>query len=289
MDHYLVIEDALTYIENHLEQPLSVESVANNCGMSKYYFHRLFSALMGCSLSQYILSRRLNAALSLIHSSSLPLTDIAYQLNFGTQASFTRAFRRQYGAAPSSVRGHSSPLSPSPIPSVVRRPVKNINGDVVTDFTLTEFEELRVCGIAFEVDLAANDYKQKIRSRAAMLLSHIDETITGACYVIYSNCQPDSTRFRVLFGIPRDIQIDEPYYFTVDVPQTFCARFHYSGDLLDIGDVLKTDYARFLKISRQEPEHTDIELIQAFENVHDLDSSYHIYAPVKKLPLDSEF
>ena len=45
--------------------------------------------MMGCSLNQYILSRRLNAALSLIYNNNLSLTDIAYQLAFGTQASFT--------------------------------------------------------------------------------------------------------------------------------------------------------------------------------------------------------
>ena len=53
MDHYQVIENALIYIEDNLNQPLSLESVAKTFNMSKYYFHRLFSAIMGCSLNQY--------------------------------------------------------------------------------------------------------------------------------------------------------------------------------------------------------------------------------------------
>jgi AraC family transcriptional regulator len=48
MDHYEVVENALMHIENNLQQPLSLDSVANNFYMSKYYFHRLFSAMMGC-------------------------------------------------------------------------------------------------------------------------------------------------------------------------------------------------------------------------------------------------
>ena len=71
------------------------------------------------------------------------------------------------------------------------------------------------------MDLANDDYKEKIRAHSEMLISQIDETINGSCYVIYSNCQPDSSRFKVLFGIPSSIEIDEPYYFTVDVPQIF--------------------------------------------------------------------
>ncbi len=288
MDHYDVIEDALKYIESNIQEPLSLESMANTFNLSKYYFHRLFSAMMGCSLNNYILSRRLNASLLLIQDTNLSLTDIAYQLNFGTQASFTRAFKRHYGIAPNTLRIGNKTITQISIPQVVKRPIKNINGDIVTDFTLTELETMTISGIAFEVDLANDDYKKKIRSHSELLLNSIDESINGPCYVIYSDCQPHSTRFKVLFGIPHNLQIDKPYYFTVDTPQLFCAKFTYFGDLLDIGDVLKTDYARFLKISKQEAENSHIELIQVFDDIHDLDAAYHIYTPIKKLPIDLE-
>ncbi|MGP4040928.1 helix-turn-helix transcriptional regulator [Gracilibacillus sp. D59] len=137
MDHYKVIEHALVNIEDNIQEPLSLESIAKTFNMSKYYFHRLFSAMMGCSLNNYILSRRLNASLQLIQHENLSLTDIAYQLNFGTQSSFTRAFKRQYGVAPSSLRGKDKNIPQEPIPQIVKRPIKNINGDIVTDFTLT--------------------------------------------------------------------------------------------------------------------------------------------------------
>lgn len=288
MDHYEAVERALIYIEGHLHEHLSVESVAASLNISKYYFHRLFSAMMGCSLNQYILSRRLNASVTLIQNHNMSLTDIAYELSFGSQASFTRAFKRHYGVAPRYLRSGTQPISPTPVPAVVKRPIKNINGDIVTDFTLIELDAIRLSGIAFEVDLAISDYKERIREHAGLLLSQIDESINGPCYVIYSNCQPNSTQFKVLFGIPCNIQINKPFYFTVNVPQIFCARFKYFGDLLEMGSVLETDYARFLKISRQEAEQSDIELVQVFDDVHNLDSSYHIYAPIKKLPADSE-
>ncbi|MFD2043696.1 helix-turn-helix transcriptional regulator [Ornithinibacillus salinisoli] len=287
MDHYEEIERALIYIENNIYRPLTLESVANTFNMSKYYFHRLFSAMMGCSLNNYILSRRLNESLKLIRDDNLSLTDIAYELNFGTQASFTRAFKRQYGQAPSSLKVKDESIPLVPIPPVVRRSIKNINGDIVTDFTLTEFQTIKVNGIAFEVDLATDDYKSRIRSHSKMLLHSIDETINGSCYVIYSDCQPNSTRFKVLVGIPHEIQLDNPYFYTVNIPQLFCAKFKYFGDLLDIGDILKTDFARFLKISKQESENSHIELIQVFDNIHNLDSTYSIYTPVKKLHIDS--
>ena len=45
MEHYEVIEDALIYIESHIEEPLSLDSVANTFSISKYYFHQDFFLL----------------------------------------------------------------------------------------------------------------------------------------------------------------------------------------------------------------------------------------------------
>ncbi len=287
MEHYEVIEEALLYIEDNLNQPLSLESVSNTFNMSKYYFHRLFSAIIGCSLSQYTLSRRLNTSVKFIQNNSLSLTDIAYQLNFGTPSSFTRAFKKQYGISPSSLRKNGITIPLADIPPVIKRPIKNINGDIVTDFTLANFHSIQLSGIVFEVDIARSDFKEKIRSNSKMLVDCIDQTICSSCYVIYSNCQPNSTKFKAFVGIPHYIKIDQPNYFTVDIQSFFSAKFKYSGDLLDIGDVFITDFARFLKITRQETEDTDIELIQVFENIHDLDSAYHIFVPIKTLPIDT--
>jgi AraC family transcriptional regulator len=286
MKHYEVIERSLLHIENNLQQPLSLESVSNAFNMSKYYFHRLFSAIMGCSLNQYILSRRLNASVQYLQNEDLSLTEIAYRLNFGTPSSFTRAFKRQYGIAPSSLRKNGNTLSLEDIPPVIKRPIKHINGDIVADFTLTIFKTSRISGIVFEVDLARSDFKERIRSYSKMFINSIEETISSPCYIIYSNCQPNSTKFKALVGIPQNIKINKPNFFTLDVPQFFCAKFKYLGDLLDIGDVFITDFSRFLKISKQESEETDIELIQVFESIHNLDSSYHIFVPIKKLSTD---
>lgn len=286
MDHYKVIEKALFYIENNLDQPLSLDSVSSSFHMSKFYFHRLFSAMMGCSLNEYITARRLNASAERIQTTERSLTEIAYELNFGTSASFSRTFKKQYGFSPNALRRGEKTIAAVSIPPVIKRPIKHINGDIVSDFTLTEFTSIRLSGIAFEMDLSKPDFKDIIRSHAAMLSASVNKNVNSACYVIYSNCQPNSTKFKALVGVPHEIRIDQPTFFKVEVEPFFCATFQYWGDLLDIGGVFITDFARFLKISRQEPGQSAIELIQVFKDVHDLESSYHIAVPIKKLPSD---
>ncbi|MBD8069896.1 helix-turn-helix transcriptional regulator [Bacillus sp. PS06] len=286
MEHYEVVEEALLYIEENLNQPLSLGSVSNTFHMSKYYFHRLFSAIMGSSLNQYILARRLNKSVELIRINDLSLTDIALQLNFGTPSSYSRAFKKQYGLSPNSLRKNGEMITVSDIPPVIKRPIKNINGDIVTDFTLTDFHSIQLSGIVFEVDIATSDYKEKIRAHSNMLVESVDEAISSPCYVIYSNCQPNSTKFKALVGVPYSIKVELPNFFTVKLGPLFCAKFTYTGDLLDIGDVLIHDFARFLIISRQEAEDAEIELVQVFEDIHNLDSAYHVFVPIKKLPID---
>lgn len=69
-----LIESVLAYIENHLDETLTLEELAIQFNISKFYFHRIFSAVMGESLNQYCLSRRMNAAVKLLTASKLSLT-----------------------------------------------------------------------------------------------------------------------------------------------------------------------------------------------------------------------
>jgi AraC family transcriptional regulator len=286
MEYYLLIEDSLIYIEKNLHKPLSLESVSSRFFVSKFYFHRLFSAIMGCSLNSYILSRRLNKSLKLIRESKFSLTDIAYSLNFGSPASFSRSFKNHYGFAPKELKNYMH-FSFKPLPTVVKRPIKNINGDIVTDFTLEEFKGSKLSGIAFEVDLAKDDYKEKISYHLDLVLNENRTIKNIPFYTIYSNCQPNSTKFKVLVGISKEIQSNLPNYFIIDIPTLFCAKFKYFGDLLEIGDVFASDFARFLRISKLKSKESHIELIQKFDDINNISDFFHIYVPIKKLAIDS--
>lgn len=293
MDLYDLFEKALIKIEYNLDKPLDLDVISMEFNISKFYFHRIFSAFMGVSLSNYILSRRLNASLALIADQKYSLTDVSYSLNFGTQSSFSRAFKCQYGFPPSKLKLSTLNLEPTPIPEVIRRPFKNLNGDVITSFNLMGFDGIKLIGLVFEINLAIDDYKHKIRSYVKELVEVSGVSIECKLFLIYSNCQPDSPEFRVLFGVPLDslpynqIQNLRNHYdnvFDVEVPPMYCARFDYQGDLLDIGDVFKTDFARVLRISRLELSETGIELIQEFNSIEDLMDIYHVLVPIKKCP-----
>lgn len=278
-----LIESVLDYIEEHLDDTLTLEELSMHFNVSKFYFHRIFTAVMGESLNQYCLSRRMNAAVRLLSESKLSLTDIAYDLNFSSQSVFTRSFKNWFDISPIQVRKGLYSIAVTDVPLIAKRPFKNINGDLVSEFTIDEIQQTLIKGIVFSVDLALNDFKEKIKAQAELLLSSLKQSWDGPFYMIYSNCQPDSTQFNVIFGLPIDFESELENVYTAGIPNLLCAKLRYAGDLLEIGDLFKMDAVKFLKVAKIESADHHIELIQVFHKSEDLYDDYEIWLPIQPL------
>lgn len=287
MDYARVIERSLRFIEENLGQPLSLSQVAEQFHFSKYHFHRLFSAVMGDTLADYVLGRRLNAALRMMRDTHLQIADIALALGFSAPGAFSRAFTKAFGMSPRALRRAGRWPDPLPLPEVASRRMKNINGDFVSDFTLIRLEPMQLSGLVFEADLAREDYRDLMARQAGLLLSKARAPSPSPCYAVFSDCRPGSSAFRMMLGLPGAFSLDLPLSFTVDVPPLLCARFVYRGDLLSMGDVLERDYARFLRITRQAPGRSHIHMIQRFPDIHDLLSDYQLIVPIDPLPSEA--
>jgi AraC family transcriptional regulator len=93
------------WIEQHLDDALSVETIAARAGLSPYHFSRLFSAAMGRGVMAHVRGRRLvRAARRMADDPGLRLVDLALDCGFDSQEAFTRAFARLFGVAPGRFR-----------------------------------------------------------------------------------------------------------------------------------------------------------------------------------------
>ncbi len=93
---------AVDHIVTHLAEPLRLEDVARAAMFSPFHFHRVFEALMGVTLAEFIKCRRLDKALSMMaHHRRASLTTIALDCGFASSSDFSRSFKRHYGVAPS--------------------------------------------------------------------------------------------------------------------------------------------------------------------------------------------
>lgn len=93
------IERALSYINEHLSEELSVDTLAGQVYISKYHFMRRFKELTGCSVHQYITQKRLLAAARLLRS-GVSAQNTCARCGFQDYSTFQRAFRRQFGMTP---------------------------------------------------------------------------------------------------------------------------------------------------------------------------------------------
>lgn len=95
----------IEHIDRHLDDKLDLASLASVAHFSPYHFHRLFHALVGEPLGDYVRRRRLElGAVRLRSQPDATVLQVALGVGFGSAESFTRAFRARFGAAPTTWR-----------------------------------------------------------------------------------------------------------------------------------------------------------------------------------------
>lgn len=99
------IHRAQDYIEENLGEALVLETIAQAANFSPFHFHRLYTALTGETLYQFILRVRLERAASALYSKPHEaVTTIAIDLGFSSSATFARAFKAAFGVSASEYR-----------------------------------------------------------------------------------------------------------------------------------------------------------------------------------------
>ena len=107
MDQAGIIRDLLSWLESHLDQPLSLDNVAAKAGYSKWHLQRMFKDVTGHAIGAYIRARRLSKSAVALRLTSRPILDIALQYRFDSQQTFTRAFKKQFSITPALYRRSS--------------------------------------------------------------------------------------------------------------------------------------------------------------------------------------
>ncbi|SCF44080.1 AraC family transcriptional regulator [Micromonospora saelicesensis] len=108
------LNEAMAYIERHLDQKIEVAELARIALTSEYHFRRLFSALAGMPLSEYIRRRRLTVAGADVLAGERTLLDVAVHYGYGSAEAFARAFHAVHGVGPGEARRTGAALRAQP-------------------------------------------------------------------------------------------------------------------------------------------------------------------------------
>lgn len=94
-------------VQKHLFEDLNIEDLAFLSGMSLFSFKRKFSTVYGTSPNKYIITKRLEKAQTLLNTTELRISDIAYDCGFSELSYFSRVFKNSYNYSPSEFRSHN--------------------------------------------------------------------------------------------------------------------------------------------------------------------------------------
>ncbi|MFD4033943.1 GyrI-like domain-containing protein [Streptomyces sp. NPDC058637] len=104
------LNQAMEHIERHLDRTVEVSDLARIGMTSEYHFRRLFSALAGMPLSEYVRRRRLTVAGAEVLAGERTLLEIAVRYGYGSGEAFARAFRAVHGVGPGEARRSGASL-----------------------------------------------------------------------------------------------------------------------------------------------------------------------------------
>lgn len=91
------------YVEEHIEENLSLEELSKKFFASKYHIAHIFKDNVGISIHQYIMKKRLNLCREAI-SGQTGITKVYRMYGFGDYSCFYRAFKKEYGISPKDYR-----------------------------------------------------------------------------------------------------------------------------------------------------------------------------------------
>ena len=106
---------AVDLIETRLDRDLHVESLAAEVGLSLFHFHRMFLRDVGQTPADYVRRVRLDGAALRLRWTREPVSTVAGNLGYTSQAAFTRAFRDRYGITPMQFRKDCRLWPPLPV------------------------------------------------------------------------------------------------------------------------------------------------------------------------------
>lgn len=130
-EHLAKVHQAQDFIESHLNEPFTLDAIAEAAGFSPHHFYRMFSSVTGETLYQFTLRLRLERAAGQLRQDPIQsVTAIALDSGFSSSATFARTFRNHHGLGASDWRaGGTKDFWDRLVKGRSRRPQELQNGE----------------------------------------------------------------------------------------------------------------------------------------------------------------
>ncbi|MDN4593700.1 AraC family transcriptional regulator [Polycladomyces subterraneus] len=233
MDWLNRMNDALDFIEKKLDERLDIETIAKAAYVSTFHFQRMFFMVTGMTVAEYIRKRKLTLAAQELTTSSSKELDVALKYGYDSPESFSKAFRKIHGIAPSEARNPG--VSLKAFPRITFH--LSLKGDKEMDYRIVEKEAFTVIGKSIQVTCQDGEHTRQIpkfwekchRDGTIAKLASIGtgENLLGICL----DMQPGRGDFTYMIGTQADPTIPAEGFSVSTIPASTWAIFTCVGPL----------------------------------------------------------
>ncbi|MEO1259061.1 MAG: AraC family transcriptional regulator [Bacteroidota bacterium] len=141
--HYLKkMSDVENFVRQHLDKKLSVDGLAEVAFLSPFHFHRVFKAMTGESVHEFVTRIRMEQAGQKLKFTTQKIGDIAFSVGYENPETFNRAFLKYYGVPPRNFRKNQKEL-------VEKRIDKIVKERIVAQLIPVEIKKMESIKVAF--------------------------------------------------------------------------------------------------------------------------------------------
>ena len=279
---------AVEYMESNLDGKISYEEAARRAFLSRFYFQRIFKAMAGESVGQYIRKRRLAEAGRALLTTSQPIIDIALKYGFESQESFTRAFKKLFDTSPGRFR-RAARLDEGRLKGPIDRVfLNNLKGGTTMKPHFEKRGKFTIVGISGHFSKETTSEIPKLWCGFIGRLKEINGAIPKVSYGYCDQTEevPEGKEFRYMAAVEvKDNETVPKGMVAVEIPAKEYAVFTHKGPIDEIGKTYDYIYGTWLPESDFEADGChDFEYYdERFndQNPMDKDSEVDIYVPVK--------
>ena len=280
MDWVKRLNEAVDYLEEHLDEEIDYARAAKIACCSAYHFQRMFTYMAGFPLSEYIRRRRMTLAAAELQAGG-KIVDFALKYGYESPTAFNRAFQGVHGFAPSLVREAGAVLHAC---SRIRFHI-TIQGAEDMEYRLEKKDAIRIVGVARKLereveknfDTVPSMWQQVVTDgtlgRIAALMDAEPKAILGV-----SACG-DEDDWRYFIAAASTQPAQEPFEEYI-VPAATWAVFAGQGTNLSIQELERRIVMDWLPSSGYEyAKGPDMEV---YYNADPANASYEVWIPVVK-------
>ncbi|MCJ8319116.1 MAG: AraC family transcriptional regulator [Colwellia sp.] len=253
-NYYQRFVQVINYIDDNLEQELSVKKLSQVAHLSKYHFHRQFSALFDMNLARYIrLCRDKQAGFKLAYRPEYKVIDIAFSCGFDSPEAFSRAFKKTIGQSPSAFRKNPDWKAwhqyHQPMTELRIKKMKKLEKNYKTN--IVNFDETSIAVLTHKgaPELIGQSIKQFITWRRANKLPPSISRTFNLVYDDPTTTVPDDYRFDLCASTNQAVQSNDQGVVNSIIPSGKCVVIRHVGSDDELGEVANYLYGQWLEKS----------------------------------------